>query len=134
MASPQIRIIVGELADFTVKVIKAITLETTSELQKTTPVDVGWARANWVPSIGMPDDSPGDLTGDARQKGLSAQRSRQQAGIGRVLAAQTIGAVFITNNVPYIVKLNQGSSTKAPAAFVQAAISKGVQQAERRFG
>ncbi len=34
------------------------------------------------------------------------------------------GRLFLSNNVPYISRLNDGSSGQAPAGFVQAAIAR----------
>ena len=41
--------------------------------------------------------------------------------IGRVLLRQ----ILISNNLPYINALNDGSSKQAPAGFVDSALSKG---------
>ena len=50
----QIRVVVGAFEDFAEKIIKEITLEATANLIEDTPVDTGWARANWIPSITTP--------------------------------------------------------------------------------
>lgn len=123
---PQIRIIVGGLEQFSERQIIQLSLEVTANLIETTPVDLGWARANWVPSItqayeanvGQPND-PSDV---------SAARRRQAEGRAGLLGYKlTRGPIFVTNNVPYIQKLNEGSSQQAPAGFVQAAIQAAVQ-------
>lgn len=108
------------------KVVKKITLDIVANLQAAaseggTPVDTGWARANWIPSISTPTVAPAG--------------SRQAVSIGpSAVGAATVaatyklrdGRVYIVNAVPYIKKLNQGSSRKAPAAFVQRAIAKAI--------
>ena len=50
----QIRAIVRGLERVTERVIIKITTDVTANLIETTPVDLGWARANWVPSLGAP--------------------------------------------------------------------------------
>ena len=47
----------------------------------------------------------------------------QVAGIGKLAGYRRgMGPVYVTNNVPYIEKLNRGWSAQAPAAFVEAQI------------
>jgi hypothetical protein len=126
MQDPQIKIIVGDLENVAEKVIKALTLEVTAELQESTPIDTGWARANWVPKIGEPST-------ESRPKieaNLPSAQVEQQKGLGEVLSGFKLsrGLVSIANNVPYIKRLNEGSSKQAPAAFVQQAISRAVQK------
>ena len=54
--------------------------------------------------------------------------SSQQQGIAEVATQYTLdqGSVFVSNNVPYILKLNDGHSQQAPAGFIQTAIHKAV--------
>lgn len=102
-------------------IVKRLTLDVTSNLIVDTPVDTGWARANWVPSIGNSVNVPAGTR-------ESVTVGDQQAGIATVAVTYTLsqGRVFITNNVPYIETLNEGSSRQAPAMFVQRAIQRGV--------
>ena len=121
MAKNQIDMVMSALTEVTEKVIKKITLDTHANLIAATPVDLGWARANWIPAIGTPVTSPTGTPGGYSQ-------SAQLAGIASVATSYTLprGKVFISNNVKYITKLNEGSSRQAPAGFVQNAISKAV--------
>ena len=82
-----------------------------AELVEATPVDTGFAAANWQLTIGEPADGTVDLSGSVAD-----------------LAGYTIdqGSVFSTNNASYIQRLNAGSSTQAPAGFVELAIAAGV--------
>jgi len=130
MSDAQIKIIIGELEGVAEKVIKALTLEVTAEVQEATPIDTGWARANWVPKIGEPDSAP-------RPKdvaSLGSRQAEQQKGVAEVTSGYKLdrGLVSISNNVPYIQRLNEGSSKQAPAAFVQLAISRAVQKVARK--
>ncbi len=127
MADPQIRVIVRALDRFTARAVTRLTLDVTANLTETTPVDTGWARANWVPSMGQPvlKDLPRDRPDDSQAvAGATAEQGRATAE----LLAYTLerGKVFVTNNVPYITELNDGTSRKAPAGFVQQAIAKAV--------
>ena len=119
----EIRAIVRGLDRFTERAIVKITLDVTANLIETTPVDVGWARANWVPSIGAPVVK--DLSGADRnvQSAAAESSSGQAAVLGYRLGR---GRVFVSNNVDYILPLNDGHSSQRPAGFVQRAIRKAV--------
>ena len=117
----QIRAIVRGLERLTERVMIDLMSEIHSELVKTTPIDLGWARANWVPSVGAPVVK--DLEGADR----NVAAAEQSAGFAQVAGYRLEqGRIFISNNVPYILRLNDGYSRKAPAGFVQAAIRKGI--------
>ena len=125
----QVRAIVRALEQVTERVITKITLDTTANLVETTPVDTGWARANWVPAIGSPYVA--DLADvEATAQGAAQAGATQQAGIASVVSGYRLelGRVFVSNNVPYITRLNEGHSKQAPAGFVQRAIAKAVTQ------
>jgi hypothetical protein len=93
-----------------------------------TPVDKGGARANWQPSIG----SPATGTIDATDKSGAATIAKVQAKIASMDAGDII---YLTNNLPYIVKLEEGGypdgplivngfSRKAPAGMVAVTVQK----------
>lgn len=120
----RIRVVLDALEQFTERIIKKLTLDIVANLvaapgEGGTPVDTGWARANWVPQIGSPRVSP---VGSRS----SVSTGAQQAGVATVAASYRLsgGKVFISNNVPYITDLNEGTSQQAPAGFIQAAIVK----------
>jgi len=122
---PQIRIIVGGLEQFSERQIIQLSLEVTANLIETTPVDLGWARANWVPSIGQPYDVVVGQPNDSSDVG--AARRKQAEGRNALRGYKlTRGPIFVSNNVPYIQKLNEGSSAQAPAGFVQMAIQTAI--------
>ena len=83
-----------------------------------TPVDTGRARGNWRVGIG------GRPTGfDPNDTDANAALAQGQSAIETWKSGE--GSIYITNNVPYIVPLDEGSSAQAPngmsAAAVQAA-------------
>lgn len=127
MASLQVRIVLEDLGQFTGRVVQKLAMDITANLIETTPIDTGWARSNWVPNIGEPVTS---TTG--APEGVSF--ASQQAGIAGLASYQVaLGAVFITNNVPYIQVLNDGHSKQAPIGFVQLAIDKAVYEDLKGF-
>lgn len=85
------------------------------ENPKGTPVDTGWARANWAVYIGMtcPTMPIGErgkhsLIFDARTMTLSVPKNP---------------FIWVYNNVPYIEKLEDGSSQQAPTGMVSGALN-----------
>ncbi len=134
MADRRVRAVVRGLNRLTSRVVTKITLDVTANLIEGTPVDTGWAQANWVPSIGQPalKDLPPVRPDDSQV--VADATARQQGTMAGILGyALKMGQVFVTNNVPYILRLNDGSSTKAPVGFVQQAIAKAVTQDIRGF-
>jgi hypothetical protein len=129
MAKAQIRLIFDGIDKAVEKAVKSVTLAVTAELIRATPVDTGWARANWVPSIGVSfkgNSSPSSKKG--RQAATPSAAAAQSAGTAKVATGYKVsmGAVFVSNNVPYLVELDRGSSTQAPSGFVRASIIKAV--------
>ena len=120
--------VVNVLNEAIQRIVISISTNVTAELIDNTPVDTGWARANWVPQIGAPfAGNSRVLSDDERRSAVGGQRSRQSSAVSGLFNYNvTQGAIFITNNVPYIVRLNEGSSQKAPAGFVQQAIRDGI--------
>jgi len=128
MAS-QIEIVLKDLDTVTSRIVSKLTLDVTANLIETTPVDTGWARANWQPTIGVPSAILADpTTRDERAAAKGSASTMQAAGIAAVAGVYRLqqGSTFVTNRVPYIAKLNGGSSQQAPSGFVQAAIEKAI--------
>jgi hypothetical protein len=121
----QIRTIVAEMKDLTAKEVARVAFAVHARLIQTTPVDTGWARANWVVTIGEPWE---DLVGDEKQ----ARRGDIDTITGLQSSSRlfsydlAMGDVFISNNVPYIQRLNEGYSQQAPSGFVEAAVEAGI--------
>ena len=113
------RRIIQEFEDFTATQIRNLAINLTAQLSESTPVDVGWARNNWVPQIGKPYRK----TGADTPKGNRTQRKAKARGQGRrAQTAQTKvalykwgdGTIYVSNNVPYINRLNYGHSQQQP--------------------
>lgn len=131
MTSRRVKVVVRDLEKFTERLVQRIALNVVANLQEDTPVDTGWARANWIPQIGAPFSG----TAGSREQAEAGQldTATQQVGIAKVATGYRLGPpIFVTNNVPYIERLNEGSSSQAPAAFVQAAIFRAVRDTVAR--
>jgi len=90
-----------------------------------TPVDTGRARANWIASTGQPvseapEGSQSGSTKEARGANAAAKALQQAQKIVQEYTLSQ-GSIFLSNNVEYIVPLDQGSSRQAPAGMSAAA-------------
>ena len=85
-------------------------------LRVATPVDTGNARAAWIPSIGAPV---------LLEQGDPARAGEEAAVLLDRGAIIPLGTKrFVSNGTGYIRRLNAGSSSQAPAGFVQAEIRR----------
>jgi hypothetical protein len=89
-----------------------------------TPVDTGRARSNWLVSI----DQPRKETIETLGKDPSAAISEGNQVINGYKKENK--AIYISNNLPYIGRLNEGYSAQAPAAFVEQAVAAAVNAIE----
>jgi len=94
---------------------RALTLEAMRRLIKRTPVDTGRARGNWNVGIGAPNVStkPEDHGFDKSGRGAIAE------GTQVALNLKSGEVAYITNSLPYIPALNQGSSSQMPAGWIE---------------
>ena len=120
------KVVTKELQEHVEKLIKKVTLETTAELIEATPVDTGWARANWVPNINERFDKTAGTRQNA-ERGTVDISAQQQGKIDVLIRYKLPDTIFVSNNVEYISALNDGHSLQAPAGFVQQSIAKAIQ-------
>lgn len=101
--------------------MKAAAFNIHAFLTEDTPKDTGWAASNWLIGLMVPIrttvGSPEEVDAGSAINAL-AKLSKYTYGKGDI---------FISNNVPYISRLNDGHSDQAPANFVQIAVDKGIQ-------
>lgn len=127
MTDRSVRVVVSDLDAFTTKFIKRLALNINAELIKATPIDTGWARANWVPNIGSPFEGTAGTRAEAEAGRVNI--AVRDAGVAKIATSYKVGpSIHQTNNVPYIEVLNNGGARNEPRGFVQIAISKAVRQ------
>ena len=88
----------------------------------------GTARRNWRASLNVPLEDTVDGVDQSGQATLNEQE--------RVIAGFTWPgnmSIWITNNLPYILPLNDGWSTQAPAGFIEAAVRSAEDHINRTF-
>jgi hypothetical protein len=128
VADEQLSFIIADLKRFTALEVQSLALDIQANLQIDTPRDTGWARANWVPSIGAPHVEYTHVQ-DPQPTQVASAVSEQAEAVGSLLGyTLEKGAIFTTNNVPYIIPLNEGHSPQAGAGFVQRAAGRALRE------
>lgn len=110
------------------KVKKLTALAVDQALVLGTPVDTGTARSNWIVSLDVPNENTRDayvplIDGDQSETANAKEAIAQ--GKGAISQAKPEQAIYLTNNLGYIVALNEGHSAQAPAGFVEEAVDAG---------
>lgn len=101
-------------------VSRKLVLNVNRRLAENTPIDTGWARSNWIPSVDRPNEG---VAGTRENVVLDAAT----AGVSEIKGWDLFrGQAFITNNVPYINDLNAGFSPQTPPGFVQESIESAI--------
>ena len=108
---------------------KRCVLAVDEAMVKSTPVDTGFARSNWIASLNTPSTktiepySPGKRLGLAEDANATAAIAQAKS----IASSRLLGQVlYITNNTKYIRNLNLGSSRQAPTYFVEKSILSGL--------
>ena len=115
---------------------KRVAFELFDRIVRKTPVDTGRARASWtISEVQGVESVPARRTrvGAGVGPGL-ARRASKMAATKPQLAVQpnnrksgavtTVDQIWISNNVPYIVKLEEGHSKQAPQGMVAVSIEE----------
>jgi hypothetical protein len=106
-----------EIASEVEQAARAATLNILKFVVLATPVDTGRARGNWQTSVSKPINSQSDIVDKSGGSTISR-------GSNTVLQSRDYDVFYITNNLPYIEELNRGTSSQAPAKFVETAIKR----------
>lgn len=93
---------------------RKISLNLLNGLTIRTPVDTGRAAGNWNVS----PSAKADRSVDEFRRAAQA-RAQGQATIHSVITQRGLPTITISNSLPYIEKLNDGHSLKAPKMFVE---------------
>ena len=93
------------------KIARVATLELFSGVIKATPVDTGRARGNWQTAPGSPAAGEMERLDKSGGEAIAEVEAKTPEGAGQV--------TYLSNNLPYIEELENGSSTQAPEGFVR---------------
>lgn len=125
MPEPDVDRVMREIAGIAAQVKRQLAPRVLQALTSATPVDTGFARSRWTPSVGPPPATPvANLQSrEARVASARAFLAANQARVQRIAIGRAPGEIYISNRVPYIGSLNAGSSSQAPARFVERAVA-----------
>lgn len=107
------------VADNADRLVRRCALAVDAAVVIATPVDTGRARANWQVEIGH---AASGVVNEVDKSGQGAIAS----GAKVIQAYKGGSSINLTNNLPYIERLNDGWSAQAPAGFVERAVQIGV--------
>ena len=99
------------------RIKRKATLAIDATLVLATPVDTGRARSNWQANLG------GSASGEVEATTAGQALNRNKSVVTGSMPQQ---AIHLTNNLPYIGRLNEGYSAQAPAGFVEKAVLNGI--------
>lgn len=110
----------GSLTD----TLRTVALDAFAGIGLATPVRSGLARANWNISVNTVDKT---TTENTSQPDYIGEAQAATAGL------KVTDTVYLTNNLPYIKRLNNGYSKQAPASFVEKAVLVAKNRAKRKI-
>lgn len=131
----RIRARANTLGDNLTKAVRRVAITADAAVVLGTPVDTGRARSNWIVALGAPSSrtieayAPGEK-GNTEAANTQAALDQGESVITGYVSGQDM-EIHITNNLPYIQRLNDGYSAQAPANFVELAVMEAVGAARR---
>tara|TARA_R110000822_G_scaffold5332_2_gene22786 strand:+ start:924 stop:1301 length:378 start_codon:yes stop_codon:yes gene_type:complete len=109
--------IADEMTDEINREARALGINLLNGLTRVTPVDTGRARGNWFVSLDRPNRTVDDF-----------RKARQAITDGIATINDVVNGKFrtivLSNNLPYIERLNDGHSLQAPKKFVESEIDR----------
>ncbi|HNU27153.1 MAG TPA: hypothetical protein PKJ38_13680 [Planctomycetota bacterium] len=102
-------------------VSRKIALEMFRRVILRTPVDTGRARGNWQTTVGAPAIGELGTRHNAKTGGAPIARA---ITVGQAWKATTGASILLTNNLPYIERLEHGYSKQAPAGMVAITVAE----------
>lgn len=90
------------------RIRRAVAIELLSSVVLDTPVDTGRARGNWQTTTKRPAQG-------------TTERSDSDGGmvVNEIVSQVSDDVIYMTNNLPYIQRLEEGYSGQAPAGMVR---------------
>ncbi len=108
-------------------VVKKLSFDIFADVVAGTPVDTGRAMNNWVISVGSPSRVIVDEGGTAGM----VEGAKVGEAMSALATVPPYSTVWISNNLPYIGVLEEGTSKQAPDGWVAAAIENNLRQLAR---
>ena len=104
-----------ELEDYVADALKSVALDFLRLVVLSTPRDKGHAQANWVVGLNTIDDKM-----YLNRSNANGAINRGGAIISKLKYSPSM-TINVSNNLPYIRRLNNGHSDQAPKFFVEVA-------------
>lgn len=111
----------------TIRIVKEVAKEILDTLVDNTPVDTSQALSNWQASVGGPIQTtrPAISVGSrGSTRSISATATKAE-GASKIQPFVLGAEIHITNNLPYIKGLNDGTISRQPSGFVQKSLLVG---------
>jgi len=99
------------------KAVRMISLQSFSECIMMSPVDTGRFRGNWQTKVGA---APAGIVEVLDPSGQIATAKVQ----GAVAGMEVGDVIYMSNNLPYAGRLEDGSSTQAPGGMVKLTVQR----------
>jgi len=114
------RKVADDLDRVVILVQKKVAMQLLEGVVNMNPVLTGRSRGNWQVTIGAA--ATGEIGGETGP--WSSAQEVINNGAAVVDTMNVLGAIYLTNNVPYITELEKGSSTQAPQGMVQVTLDR----------
>ena len=115
-----------QIAEF----VRRLVAQLTADPPTGTPIQTGFARQNWIATVGAPQPVPiGTRKTATPDSTVPATMAQDVASIYRL----RMGNVYITNTVHYITLLERGTSQQSPAGFTRRAIAQTLSAVSSNF-
>lgn len=98
-----------------------------------TPVDEGRARSNWQVSLGSPITTEIEAYAKGTKGSTSSANTQAALTQAQNVLSKSAGdkSVYIVNNLPYIVPLNEGHSAQVNPGWIDRSISRGIEAGQK---
>lgn len=130
----RMRVVGQGVADNADALVRRVAVAVDAAVVQGTPVDTGRARSNWQAELDKPAEGTVGTLGGVRKgfEGTGGAVAARSIAAAKAVIAQYDGdtnkEIHLTNNLPYIGRLNDGWSAQAPAGFVEDAVLAGAKQ------
>lgn len=118
------RVRAQKVTDNSDRLMRRVALAVDTAVVMGTPVLTGRARSNWQVGLNAPVNSvkyPAPDKPASPEAGMAEALTTGQQAVAQYKGSDGEGEIHITNNLPYIKKLNDGWSRQAPAGYVEKA-------------
>lgn len=113
--------ILGDVAEEVGKQSRKLMIRIDRRLVLETPRDTSSARISWIASVGSASNEVKNVGGPSGAESLSISQ-----GVAAINKAKDFDTIYVVNNQPYIVRLDQGWSEQQPDPFIDAIIAEEV--------